>query len=201
MLVEGIEVVEMAWREGKVSYKGKYHQINGVSLNVIPVQRPTPPLYFACLSEGSYKVAGERGYPILGIPYASCKSIAEVGQKVASYKETLARSGHKAKTPDVGQCFQTHVAATEQEARKNARQAMDPYFAARIQVRPRSYEQLYQEGMVLVGDPKRCIERIEEIRETGTNYLIFMMHFATLEQKKILESMEIMAKEVMPRFR
>jgi hypothetical protein len=28
-----------------------------------------------------------------------------------------------------------------------------------------------------------------------------MMNFATLEQAKILRSMEIMAKEVMPRFR
>lgn len=201
LLVESLEVVTMAWREGKVSYKGKYHQIDGVSLNVIPIQRPTPPLYFACLSDGSYRVAGERGLPILGIPYASCKDIAEVRQKVTFYKETLVRSGHDAENFDVAQCFQTHVAETDREAQKNAQAAMGPYFAARMKVRPRSYDQLYREGMVLVGDPRRCIERIDEIRDTGTNYIIFMMHFATLEQKKILESMEIMAKEVMPKFR
>jgi alkanesulfonate monooxygenase SsuD/methylene tetrahydromethanopterin reductase-like flavin-dependent oxidoreductase (luciferase family) len=53
--------------------------------------------------------------------------------------------------------------------------------------------------MIIVGDPNRCVEQIEEIRETGTNYIIFMMNFATLEQEKILRSMEIMAKEVIPR--
>jgi alkanesulfonate monooxygenase SsuD/methylene tetrahydromethanopterin reductase-like flavin-dependent oxidoreductase (luciferase family) len=200
LLVESLEVVEMAWREGKVFYKGKYHQIDGVSLNVSPIQKPTPPVYFACLSEGSYKVAGEKGYPILGIPYASCKTISEVGEKVAVYKETLRRHGHDAESFDVAQCFQTHVAESDQQAQKNAQLAMGPYFAARIHVRPRTYDQLYREGMVLVGDPKRCIERIEEIRDTGTNYLIFMMHFATLRQKEILETMEIMAKEVMPKF-
>lgn len=200
LLVESLEVVQMAWRDGKVTYNGKYHQIDGVSLNVSPIQKPTPPVYFACLSEGSYKVAGEKGYPILGIPYASCKTIAEVAQKVAVYKETLGRFGHDAENLDVAQCFQTHVAETDHQAQENAEHAMGPYFAARINVRPRSYDQLYREGMVLVGDPKRCIERIEEIRETGTNYLIFMMHFATLQQKKVLESMEIMAKEVMPKF-
>jgi alkanesulfonate monooxygenase SsuD/methylene tetrahydromethanopterin reductase-like flavin-dependent oxidoreductase (luciferase family) len=52
----------------------------------------------------------------------------------------------------------------------------------------------------MVGDPKRLIEQIEEVRATGTNYIIFMMNFATLEQEKILDSMEIMAKEVMPKF-
>ena len=52
----------------------------------------------------------------------------------------------------------------------------------------------------MVGDPRRLIEQIEEVRATGTNYIIFMINFATLEQKTILASMEIMAKEVMPKF-
>ena len=51
----------------------------------------------------------------------------------------------------------------------------------------------------MVGDPRRLIEQIEEVRATGTNY-IFMMNFATLEQKSILAGMEMMAKEVMPKF-
>jgi alkanesulfonate monooxygenase SsuD/methylene tetrahydromethanopterin reductase-like flavin-dependent oxidoreductase (luciferase family) len=54
--------------------------------------------------------------------------------------------------------------------------------------------------LTMVGDPRRLIEQIEEIRETGTNYIIFMINFATLEQKTILASMEIMAKEVIPKF-
>jgi alkanesulfonate monooxygenase SsuD/methylene tetrahydromethanopterin reductase-like flavin-dependent oxidoreductase (luciferase family) len=51
-----------------------------------------------------------------------------------------------------------------------------------------------------VGSPARCIEQIEEIADTGTNYVIFSMNFAGLEQKSILDSMEIMASEVMPKF-
>ena len=200
LLVESLEVVEMAWREGKVSYKGKYHQIDGVSVNVTPIQKPTPPLFFAALSEGSYKVAGEKGYPILGIPYASCKTIAEVKQKVGFYKDTLSRCGHNPEDFQVVQCFHSHVADTDEEAQKNARQGMVPYLSARLVIRPRNYDELYRDRMIMVGAPKHCIEQIEEIRETGTNYIIFMMNFATLEQEKILESMEIMAKEVIPKF-
>ena len=37
-------------------------------------------------------------------------------------------------------------------------------------------------------------------RDGGANYIIFMMNFATLEQKTILASMEFMAQEVIPRF-
>ena len=52
----------------------------------------------------------------------------------------------------------------------------------------------------MVGDPRRLIGQIEEVRATGTNYLMFMINFATLEQKTILAGMEMMAKEVMPKF-
>ena len=52
----------------------------------------------------------------------------------------------------------------------------------------------------MVGDPRRLIEQIEEAGATGTNYITFMMNFATLEQKTILASMELMAKEVIPKF-
>jgi alkanesulfonate monooxygenase SsuD/methylene tetrahydromethanopterin reductase-like flavin-dependent oxidoreductase (luciferase family) len=76
---------------------------------------------------------------------------------------------------------------------------MVPYLSARLAIRPRNYDELYRDRMIIVGDPNRCVEQIEEVRETGTNYIIFMMNFATLEQEKILRSMEIMAKEVIPR--
>jgi alkanesulfonate monooxygenase SsuD/methylene tetrahydromethanopterin reductase-like flavin-dependent oxidoreductase (luciferase family) len=59
---------------------------------VTPVQKPWPPIYFAALSAGSYEVAGEKGYPILGIPYASCKDMADVKQKIAGYKDGSRRT-------------------------------------------------------------------------------------------------------------
>jgi len=199
-LVECLEVVEMAWREGRVSFDGQFHHIDDVSLNVIPVQRPTPPVYFAALSHGSYQVAGEKGYPILGIPFASCKDMAEVKKKISFYRETLAQSGHDPAKMDVGQCIHAHVAETDAAADRRARPAMSRYYEMRKTVRPRDYDELYRQRMLMVGDPQRCTEQIEEIADTGTNYIIFSMNFAGMEQKSILESMEMMANEVMPKF-
>ena len=199
LLVESLEVVEMAWREGRVSYQGRFHQIDDVSLNVQPVQRPLPPVYFAALSPGSYQVAGERGYPILGIPFASCKDMAEVKRKVSGYKQTLSQNGHDPAALDVGQTIHTHVAESDAAARRRARPAMSRYYEARKSVRPRGYDELDQGRMLMVGGPARCIEQIEEIADTGTNYIIFSMNFAGLDQASILESMAMMVEEVLPR--
>ncbi len=198
-LVESLEVVEMAWREGRVSYHGQFHQIDDVSLNVQPVQRPLPPVYFAALSQGSYQVAGERGYPILGIPFASCKDMAEVKRKVSFYKETLSQNGHAPAALDVGQTIHTHVAESDAAARRRARPAMSRYYEARKSVRPRGYDELDQQRMLMVGGSARCIEQIQEIADTGANYIIFSMNFAGLDQKSILESMAMMAEEVLPK--
>ena len=198
-LVESLEVVEMAWREGRVSYQGQFHHIDDVSLNVQPVQRPLPPVYFAALSQGSYQVAGERGYPILGIPFASGKDMAEVKRKVDFYKETLSQNGHDPATLDVGQTIHTHVAESDAAARRRARPAMSRYYEARKSVRPRGYDELDQQRMLMVGGPARCIEQIQEIADTGANYVIFSMNFAGLDQKSILESMAMMAEEVLPK--
>ena len=199
LLVESLEVVEMAWREGRVSYNGKFHQIDDVSLNVLPVQRPAPPVYFAALSQGSYQVAGERGYPILGIPFASCRDWDEVKRKVVFYKETLSENGHDPATLDVGQTIHTHVAESDAAARGRARPAMSRYYEARKSVRPRGYDELDRERMLMVGGPARCIEQIQEIADTGANYVIFSMNFAGLDQKSILDSMSMMAEEVLPK--
>ena len=201
LFIECLDVVEMAWREGKVSYEGKHQKIDGIPLNVLPVQKPTPPIFLAALSQASYKIAAERGYSILGIPYASCKSLKEVGEKMTYYKGALEASGRDPAKFETIQCFHAHVAESEKEAQKNAREPMDSYYKHRIHIRPRSYDELYRDRMTMVGDPKHCIEHIEEIKETGTNYIIFMMNFAALGQRKILDSMEIMAKEVIPKFR
>ncbi len=198
-LVESLEVVEMAWRDGTVSYQGQFHHIDDVSLNVQPVQRPSPPVYFATLSQGSYQVAGERGYPILGIPFASCKDMAEVRRKVTFYKEALSQNGHNPDAVDVGQTIHTHVAETDAAARRRARPAMSRYYEARKSVRPRGYDALDQARMLMVGGPARCIEQIEEIAGTGSNYIIFSMNFAGLDQACILESMAMMAEEVLPK--
>lgn len=201
VLLEGLEVIEEAWRSGNFCYHGRHHQFEGVPLNVLPLQKPTPPVYFAALSEASYRVAGERGYPILGIPFASCKDMGEVREKISLYKHTLESTGHDPEAPDVVQCIHTHVAATDAAAHANAREAMSLYFKKRLHVRPRDYDELNGEHMIMVGSPELCVDRIAELRDTGTNYVLFAMNFATLEQQKILASMERMAREVMSAFR
>ena len=55
-------------------------------------------------------------------------------------------------------------------------------------------------GLFIIGDSDPAVADVKDYYER-TNYVLFAMNFATLEQQRILDSMERMASEVMPGFR
>jgi len=59
-----------------------------------------------------------------------------------------------------------------------------------------------REDRLIIGDPAHCIEEIRRYREAlSINHLILRTQFPGLDQKKVLKSIELFAKKVMPHFR
>jgi alkanesulfonate monooxygenase SsuD/methylene tetrahydromethanopterin reductase-like flavin-dependent oxidoreductase (luciferase family) len=56
------------------------------------------------------------------------------------------------------------------------------------------------EETLIFGDPDRCAKRIRELQGMGVNSLLCWMVFGGLEHAKVLRSMELFAKHVMPQF-
>jgi len=57
------------------------------------------------------------------------------------------------------------------------------------------------ENVVLFGTPDLVAERIEVLRQSRVENLIFFVNYGGIENRKVLASLELFAKEVMPRFR
>jgi alkanesulfonate monooxygenase SsuD/methylene tetrahydromethanopterin reductase-like flavin-dependent oxidoreductase (luciferase family) len=63
---------------------------------------------------------------------------------------------------------------------------------------PLSYEYL-RENRAVIGTPDQCVARIKEFQEQGIDYFGCNFDFGGMEHKKVLRSMELFAREVMPR--
>jgi probable F420-dependent oxidoreductase len=64
---EQVEVLRRLWTEDSVTFEGRYHQLAGVGLAPMPVQRPIP-VWFAAASDPGYERAGRLGdgwFPML----------------------------------------------------------------------------------------------------------------------------------------
>ena len=63
-----------------------------------------------------------------------------------------------------------------------------------------SYEQLVAES-VAFGSPDTVAARVEEFRRLGVGEMLCWMNFGGLPQDRVRRSMELFAREVIPRFR
>ena len=79
---EALEILLKAWTGERFSYQGKYHQVRDVRLNVVPVQKPRPPVWIATLRADRAPSVGARGFPVMLIPYASAETLAGIADGV-----------------------------------------------------------------------------------------------------------------------
>ncbi len=59
-----------------------------------------------------------------------------------------------------------------------------------------------RQELMLFGNPDTVAKKIKWMRdELGVNYIMCWMNMGGLDQERVLKSMELFSKEVMPRFR
>ena len=60
-VTEGIDVVRALWRDSPASFKGRFTQFEGVSIDPKPVQKPAPPIWIGGRSDAALARAGRQG--------------------------------------------------------------------------------------------------------------------------------------------
>ncbi|PKB72969.1 MAG: hypothetical protein BZY75_04325 [SAR202 cluster bacterium Io17-Chloro-G7] len=56
------------------------------------------------------------------------------------------------------------------------------------------------ENVTLFGTPDQVADHVEILRNSGVEKLIFFINYGGVESRKVLDSLELFAKEVMLRF-
>jgi probable F420-dependent oxidoreductase len=58
---EQLEIIRRAWTEEKLSFRGRFYELDEVSITPRVVQRPHPPIWIGAMSEAALKRAGRLG--------------------------------------------------------------------------------------------------------------------------------------------
>jgi alkanesulfonate monooxygenase SsuD/methylene tetrahydromethanopterin reductase-like flavin-dependent oxidoreductase (luciferase family) len=56
------------------------------------------------------------------------------------------------------------------------------------------------ENVALFGTPDDLTAKIKDLEKSGVEKLIFFINFGGIEHQKVLDSLDLFAKEVMPNF-
>jgi alkanesulfonate monooxygenase SsuD/methylene tetrahydromethanopterin reductase-like flavin-dependent oxidoreductase (luciferase family) len=185
----------------RVTHQGEFHRLDGVALNVLPIQRPTPPIYVAALArEASYHI-GRRGNRLMAIPYATAGTFAEVGELQQSYRRGRAEAGHGPEDDDSIYTFHCYVAESDEEARAEAARPFDLYVETRLYARRQTYDDVLASGLALFGSVETVARKVAALERMGIPHIALLMDFGLMPEVQVLRSITLFADSVMPRVR
>ena len=197
---EALEILLRAWTGARFSYEGKYYRVKDVQLNVVPLQKPRPPVWIAILRNEAAPFVGQKGFPIMLIPYASTEAFSELAQTVRAFRQAFIAAGGRPEDATAPFGLHTYCAESFEEARAHAREAMDRYVRTRLYAKQRPFEVLVEKDLVAFGSPEDVARVARRYEDAGLTHFLAITNFGGLEHKKVLRSMELLAKRVLPAF-
>ena len=167
-------------------------------LNVTPHEGRVPPIYVAVLARDAAFHVGRQGNRIFTVPYASCRDFDDIGAMLAEYRKGRAEANLACDDDDHVFTLHTHVAASDAEARAQAKAAYDLYVDTRLYAKKHVYEDILANGICLFGSVATVAEKMRRLRAMGIRHVATMHNFGALDPAIVERSMTLFAREVMP---
>ena len=219
---ESMEVLTRSWTSSEpFDHHGEFWGFNDLTVLPRPVQQPHPPIYVAASGADSVARVVRNDWNLLigqGEPHG------QVASQVRFYQDALAEAESEFTPQRVVVARAMYAAATTELARREAEVPFmwfkqtgqevsappdlqvdllpEEYAAYRSRYSPdaRFDYNAMCDNVMLFGSPDHIAERIEALRDSGVENLIFFVNFGGIEHQKVLDSLELFAKEVMPQF-
>ena len=219
---EVLEILKRSWSDNRLSFEGRFHKFQNITIVPRPLQKPYPPLRIAATSADTFPVIGAMGLPIFVA--VRLGTIEELAPNIAAYREAYRSAGHAGQ----GQVYlrvPIYVGKTDAQARADPEESiMRLYRTLGVQLedsatRPgvRASEERADRGQalqtisyedalrdkVIVGTPESVAERMEHLtRKLGLNGVLAEVNCGGLiPNEKVMRSLQLMCEEVVPRFR
>ena len=194
---ENLHLVQRLLRGERVTYEGKYTNLDAVKLNVRPHQAEVP-IYVAILrKEAAYHV-GKQGNRILFVPYASVDSFDEIGELMSEFRRGREEAGYSDHADAAGICLHTHVAPSNAEARQTAADCFDLYVATRLYAKSANYDDVIKSGLSLFGSVETVAEKLMQLHQMGVDHVLTLQNFGLLPEADVHRSMRMMVEKVLP---
>jgi alkanesulfonate monooxygenase SsuD/methylene tetrahydromethanopterin reductase-like flavin-dependent oxidoreductase (luciferase family) len=195
---ENLAIVRRLLAGERVTADGKFGKVDAVALNVVPVQREVP-IYVAVLRREAAFHIGKQGNNLMCVPYASLEHFDQIGDLIAEYRRGKAEASVAASDDDAVVTLHTHVAESDDAARRNAEAAFNLYVDSRLYARKSTYDDAMRNGLHLFGSVETVAEKLVQLHRFGVRHVSTLQNFGLMPQEKVRASMELLMREVLPR--
>lgn len=216
MFHEALAVIVAGLQSDRLTYKGEYYRYENVPMELPPLQRPYPPLWYPTNNLENLAWAAARGLQMVGLGSAHAyRAFVDRYRAVwAQHADDPGRLNPHVATPRIGITRLVVVADTDEEAEAIAR-AGHPRWAASFvklwddhgdrsvygRVNLLDLDAALRGEEILCGAPARVRAQVARLIEaTGVNYVVGSFAWGDLTLAQSLRSLRLFAEQVMPAF-
>ena len=216
---ESVNVIQGLWTTQEYSHDGDFYNLNKISLAPPPLQSPHPPIYIAATrTPETLDYCVSKGHNLC---IAVVQDTTPALDLLRRFAAKTAEAGIDRPASEVPFFRYMYVAETTEQARKDAAAHLEwildmlfwrgwfkdggseIYHDIEEWRRTRTETPVpldyVLEERAIIGDPDYCVARIEELKRAGVEYLGANFAMGGISHKKVLQSMNLFAQEVIPR--
>jgi alkanesulfonate monooxygenase SsuD/methylene tetrahydromethanopterin reductase-like flavin-dependent oxidoreductase (luciferase family) len=204
---EALEIILQGLTKKRLDHAGKYFTFKDVPMEMKPVQRPHPPLWYGANSlESADRLAKQNCNSVVGM---RADAVAKFSERFRAAWAKLGRD--PASLPLIGLSRHVVVGDSDREAQGAAKRAFLLWYDALIhlwrahgvglprQLIPEKFEDALEQGYIIAGSPATVRDRMKRDNDiAGINYCICRLAFGDLSFEESKRSLELFAREVMP---
>ena len=212
-LFEGWDVLEMAWKEGRVAYDGDFVKVPETVFSIAPAKPPE--LYVATHDTVVMARAAQRGRPIfLSAGPRLAETVAKSRAEVMEAAAEVGVAEHDVKIAVLRYCFVTESRAEARRAAEGIIPFMRRMRSLREEYPPRNGIHLDQVPFpgepdvdwllenAAIGDADTVAERLlRDIPVLRPHHVTYYMGFTWLPGAAVVESVRLFGEQVLPRLR
>ena len=185
-VTEGIDVVRTLWRDSPASFKGRFTQFEGVSIDPKPVQTPAPPIWVGGRSDAALARAGRQGdgwisYVVQPERYKQSLAKIEAAASAAGRSLDGFAKGHLTFIT-LGKDYESAERVWVDRLSKRYAQDFGPL--------AKKYG--------IIGTPDQCAEQLQRYIEAGCTYFVLDAICDAVDEAGQIETF---AAEILPKFR
>jgi alkanesulfonate monooxygenase SsuD/methylene tetrahydromethanopterin reductase-like flavin-dependent oxidoreductase (luciferase family) len=181
---EGLELMKAAWSdEPRVTFQGRFRQVDGLPIQPKPVQRPHPPIWFGGQARKALARAVRHGDAFLGAGSSSTAKFVEVAETV---RHELAEQGKDPAKFSIGKRVYLMIDDDPAKARERALEGLHRIYGAMPGI----------ETVPVSGTSDDVAAGLREVIEAGAEMILLNPVGRDLGEDR--EQMERLAAEVIP---
>ncbi len=207
-MVEGIEIIRRLWTGDAVTFAGRHHRVEGLTIRPRPIQPGGPPILVGSQVDAGIDRAARISDGWLAIPVPT---VDEFAAQAARFAETRAAAGlapaeHLCRLIEVGVATDEETALT-----RTAPYLLDKYAAylswgiPGIEFAPDAapVEQLraLARNRFALGSPAQVTEALLAQHRAGVTHATMRISWPGMPQDDVLASIELLGTEVLPEVR